>query len=66
MAEILAMENFHLHSCSECKETMKHWSRDRCLLPEVIKCETCKAPKKDTIEDYEKRGFRADESVDQD
>ena len=32
----------HVHTCSKCKESMKHFRKGGCSLPEVIVCESCK------------------------
>lgn len=31
----------HVHTCSKCKESMKHYRKGGCSLPEMIVCESC-------------------------
>jgi hypothetical protein len=45
--EVKDAHPMHIHVCSGCNESMRHFSRDGCTMPEVIMCETCKHPPKD-------------------
>jgi hypothetical protein len=54
----------HEHECTDCGQLMMHWHVGGCDLPQMIRCDTCRSPKKETLEDYARRGFRADESDD--
>lgn len=52
----------HIHTCSECNESMRHYNKHGCSMPEIILCETCKNPPKDeesgrgSVADVEEEG----------
>jgi len=50
----------HVHTCSECLQSMRHYSKNGCTMPETILCETCKNP---PAEEKAERGSRADVEV---